>query len=418
MRKIALSIVAASSILVFASGCSSSGSSSGSSQSAAGSSSPAASGKTPYVIGQVGTFSGPNGSSQIGAKYGLDAWVKWTNAHGGINGHPVQLISLDDQQNAATLLTETKKLVQQDHVIALVGTASSVEPAMGPYIASGSVPLIGGDLSFTDFGQYQNFYPEGTTQDALYNWAPPASAALEKEAKYGAIYCVESSQCKQIVDAQKADAGSAGVSFVFSSGASASASSYTAQCLAAKSAGANAVGLFLAEVTVVQVISSCQQQGYNPLWLTGGTGMTASEASATSGTVVGPVPTFPWFAASNPAEQAFQTAMHQYEAEVFTAAPSSLASSGYGGAAVEAWVAGEIFAAAASNVPSGTAVTGAAIEAQLAQLPKGDTFGGSTVPLTYSGPDTKQPAVNCFYLLELRDHKYSVLDNGAPICRS
>jgi uncharacterized protein YceK len=41
MRKIALSIVAASSILVFASGCSSSGSSSGSSQSAAGSSSPA-----------------------------------------------------------------------------------------------------------------------------------------------------------------------------------------------------------------------------------------------------------------------------------------------------------------------------------------------------------------------------------------
>jgi ABC-type branched-subunit amino acid transport system substrate-binding protein len=47
--------------------------------------------------------------------------AQWTNAHGGTNGHPVQMVTIDDNGNAATSLAAATKLIQEDHVGAIVG---------------------------------------------------------------------------------------------------------------------------------------------------------------------------------------------------------------------------------------------------------------------------------------------------------
>lgn len=410
----------AAAIVLLLAACSSSGSSGstagGATTGSAGSSgSGQAPGGTPYVIGQIGTFSGSYASSNAGAKYGLDAWVKYTNANGGINGHPVKLISKDDQLDAATALTEVHELVEKDHVLAIVGSSSIVEDNVTDYISSGNTPFIGDDLAkdVMENPKNKNFFPEGTTQSIGYYYALPKVAADQGQKKYAAIYCAESTACQQIVQNQKTQASAAGVDFVYSGSAKATDTSYTAQCLAAKQSGATALGLMLASQVAGRVATDCAQQGYHPLYLQAANGFSnASKAMTALNPDVGPIPVFPWFDGSTPARKAFQDAMKQYEPDAFKDT-----TNGWSGAAAGAWASGEIFKAAAATLTSDSP-TGADLEKALYKLPKGDTFGGLTPPLTYADTGGAQASVTCFFAIQLKDSKYSMLNNGEPVCKS
>ena len=409
--------VGAVAIMLLAAACSTSSSSStsasGATSSPAGGQSAATPTGTPYVIGNVGTFSGAYASSNVGARDAMAAWAKYTNAHGGINGHPVKLIQMDDQLNAALALTQVKQLVQQDHVMALVGVSSIVEDAWAPYIASGQTPVIGDDLAKDVMGAFKNFFPEGSTRTTGYFFGMPKVAALLGKKKYGAIYCAESTACSQIADSQKQQAAPAGVTFDFSASAAAAATSYTAQCLAAKAAGVDAVGLLLASQVADRVAAACAQQGFDPQWLQAANGFSQQETSmsALSGTA-GPVPVFPWFSSSTPAMTAFQTAMHTYEPQDF-----SSSSYGYSEAAAQAWAAAQIFQAAAAKLPAGS-VSGADLMAQLYKLPKNDTFGGLTPPISYADTGGPQPPVTCFFMIQLKSGTYTALNGAKAVCGS
>lgn len=368
---------------------------------------------TSYTIGDIGTYSGPYASSSQGGKDALDAWTKYTNARGGINGHHITLIVKDDQGSSSLALTEAKELVQ-DHVIAFVGNLSITEDGWAPYMGSQPVPVIGDDLATTAPSTYKNFFPEGATQTTEYYYGVPRVAALQGFKKYGAIYCAEGAVCSQIANAQKQQASAAGISFVFSTAALATATSYTAQCLAAKNSGATAVALLLSEQVASEVAAACEQQGFHPQFLQGGNGFTQAEQSASAlNGVVGPVPDFPWFASSNPAMKVFQQAMRQYEPQDFTSTPSN----GYSEGAAQAWASAEIFGAAAQTLPSGGTATGAELMQQLYKLPKGDTFGGLTPPISYT-PNGTQPPVSCFFEIQLKHNVYSEINGGQPVCKS
>jgi branched-chain amino acid transport system substrate-binding protein len=367
---------------------------------------------TPYVIGNIGTYSGAYASSDIGAHDAIDAWVKYTNAHGGINGHPVKLIQFDDQLNAGLALTDVKEMVQQDHVMAIVGVSSvGAEDAWAPYIASGSTPVIGDDLAGDEMGKYKNFFPEGTATSTGYYYALPKIADLLGKKKYGAIYCEESVACSQIALSQKAQAKAAGVTFAFSESAAAAATSYTAQCLAAKSAGLTAVALLLAGQVAGEVASACEQQGFSPQWLQAANGFTQQETSVSSlSGSAGPLPVFPWFSSATPAMKEFQDAMHSYEPQDF-----SSGSYGYSEASAMAWASAGIFEAAAKNLPAGQD-TGADLIAQLYKLPKGDTFGGLTPPISYASTGGPQPPNKCFFEIQLKSGSYTALNGARPVC--
>ena len=43
----------------------------------------------------------------------MAAWTKWTNAHGGVDGHPVQFIADTEPGNVAVAVTDVQKLIAE-----------------------------------------------------------------------------------------------------------------------------------------------------------------------------------------------------------------------------------------------------------------------------------------------------------------
>src|SRR4051812_44217540 len=51
---------------------------------------------SPVVIGNIGTYSGVVGAIYGSGQAAVQVFAKWANARGGLNGHPIQIITGDD----------------------------------------------------------------------------------------------------------------------------------------------------------------------------------------------------------------------------------------------------------------------------------------------------------------------------------
>src|SRR3984957_13684174 len=96
-------------------------------------------------VGVVGSYSGTFASSESSGKPAIQAWADTVNAAGGIDGHKVKLYIEDDDANPATSLTEVETLVQQDHVVAIVGQITTNTDSWAPYIEKQGIPVVGGN---------------------------------------------------------------------------------------------------------------------------------------------------------------------------------------------------------------------------------------------------------------------------------
>lgn len=75
---------------------------------------------------------------------GLDAYFKWVNANGGINGRKVVWSVENDSYNPQQAVAAVKKLVDRDEVFAVVGTLGTTNTlAMLPFLKQRGVPLLG-----------------------------------------------------------------------------------------------------------------------------------------------------------------------------------------------------------------------------------------------------------------------------------
>jgi urea transport system substrate-binding protein len=94
-------------------------------------------------VGAVLPFSGGVELYGRQAKLGLDLAAKDINARGGILGRPVELIYEDDRTDPAAAVAATRKLVERDGVLAVVGPITSRNlDAMAPAIESMKTPLL------------------------------------------------------------------------------------------------------------------------------------------------------------------------------------------------------------------------------------------------------------------------------------
>jgi branched-chain amino acid transport system substrate-binding protein len=76
-------------------------------------------------IGHVTTLTGPNSYIGPGAVAALEDEAARVNAAGGINGWNIKIISYDGQSQPAESVTVTKRLIDQDKVMAIVGITGS-----------------------------------------------------------------------------------------------------------------------------------------------------------------------------------------------------------------------------------------------------------------------------------------------------
>ena len=84
---------------------------------------PAGASSAPINIGQVGAYTGPASGGLAGVGDGLQAWVKYVNAHGGVSGHKIDLFVGDCRTKPA----ETSQIVQiasEDNVVGFAGMAT------------------------------------------------------------------------------------------------------------------------------------------------------------------------------------------------------------------------------------------------------------------------------------------------------
>ncbi|MDE2615893.1 MAG: ABC transporter substrate-binding protein [Burkholderiales bacterium] len=81
--------------------------------------------QTDWVIGQSAPLSGSNAVFGKDIRDGALAYFKSVNAQGGVNGVPIELITLDDQNQRKIAGENTAKLLQTKGLVALFGYASA-----------------------------------------------------------------------------------------------------------------------------------------------------------------------------------------------------------------------------------------------------------------------------------------------------
>ena len=92
------------------------------------------------VIGAVNSLTGPIASIGTNNARGLKAGVAYT---GDIGGEKVRVISFDDASDAATASKLARKLIEEDHVDILIGTAGAPSTSAMVSVATElKVPMV------------------------------------------------------------------------------------------------------------------------------------------------------------------------------------------------------------------------------------------------------------------------------------
>lgn len=112
---------------------------------------------TEIKIGQTAPFSGPASAYSM---FGLsqEAYFKFVNENGGVNGRKINFIQYDDAFSPPKAIEQVRKLVEADEVLAtfqIVGTPSNA--AVQKYLNMKQVPHLFGATGATRFSDYENF---------------------------------------------------------------------------------------------------------------------------------------------------------------------------------------------------------------------------------------------------------------------
>lgn len=102
---------------------------------------------------------------------GADAWFKYVNDQGGINGRKIDYKMVDDKYEPARTMTVVKRFIERDKCFAIVAPLGSAPTAaVIDYVTSKDVPLIGAgtgaekNLTYPSkwvFPLYPSYYTEG-----------------------------------------------------------------------------------------------------------------------------------------------------------------------------------------------------------------------------------------------------------------
>jgi branched-chain amino acid transport system substrate-binding protein len=99
--------------------------------------------KADIVIGEYGSMTGSEATFGISTDNGVKLAVKQRNAAGGINGSQIHLIAYDDQGKQQEVTTAVTRLIQEDHVVAVIGEVASSRSLAGGQVAQSlGVPMI------------------------------------------------------------------------------------------------------------------------------------------------------------------------------------------------------------------------------------------------------------------------------------
>jgi branched-chain amino acid transport system substrate-binding protein len=411
MRRTPLLVGALAGALALAACSSSSSSTSSTTSSSTGSASSAATSSaaakgTPVTIGVIGTLSGPQASSSDQGATVAPAWAAWVNASGGINGHPVKVIVLDDKGDPATAQSDEQKLAS-DGVAAIIVSSDNMVSAFDSAAIGKGIPLIGGPSDENDWYIKPGMFP---TMTGIVNGlgAQVAVAAKYGHAKkFANLYCAEVAACGQANPILSGAAKAAGIGYT-QLAVSSTAPTYTAQCLQLKQQGVDYAQLNFTTAAAVRFIQNCQAQGYNPTWGSSEQAIGAAFTSIPNLTMYGPAFSFP-SVADAATVATFRAAMQKY----------ATGSNWREGTASFTWDGLQVLTQAIknANVTSSATVTPADVLAGLYAF-KGQSLGGELAnAVTYTkGKPFGFTANACYFVVGIKGGQVIAPSGLTPQC--
>lgn len=369
--------------------CGSSSNGSSSSTSSTGSSA-AGSGLTgtPIKIGYIASESGPQAQNGIAGAGVAKAWQAYTNAHGGILGHPVNIVVTDSQNTVPGATSAAKAFLADSSVDAILMTDLVAEGALTSTFANTPVAVLSGGGSSDLFwshvpGAFQDVSGSNYTIKAYVDQAKAAGAT-----KFGWAACAEVAVCSANGGIAMKYAATAGLQPEGVQQFSASASDYTAQCLAFIGKGVDSIAFNIGYPVGQRVATNCIQQGYKGAFSVMNSGFDQKTFSGVSGFKgVGSSNGFPWWS-TNPAVQTYVSAMKQYS-------PSTTYSSGN---STSIWSTLELLKKALENTKPSTISRQTVMDAMYSI--KNETLGGLLpAPITYTKGKPSTP-VGCSWFFK------------------
>lgn len=365
----------------------------------------------PVAIGQVGTFSGVAGPITAPARTALAVWAKDINARGGLACHPVTVYSDDDGGDPARAAAEVQQLVADHHVVALVGNIVPLSiNGFAPAVAAAAIPAIGGGSSTTQDFNNPWFFPEGASvEDQVVGILH--DGVDQGHQRLGLLYCVEAGVCTS-VDKQVKEGGAkkAGADLVYDAPVSVAQADFTAQCLNARDAKVDLLGIAMDGASIGRVARSCASIGYRPLIAASAAAFgpeQANDPTIRSFGVVTITTEAPWFLDDQPGLHAFHRALARY-------APDMQST----GASLIAWTSAELFRTAVENVADRAGagpITPQLVMTGLGTV-HGDTLGGLTGPLTFTPNEAHATSNGCVFYEFLTTTGWTAPRGSRPIC--
>jgi branched-chain amino acid transport system substrate-binding protein len=370
----------------------------------------AAASAAPIKVGLICSCSGPFGADILAGGDVGKAWANSVNASGGIDGHPIQLVYKDDASNPATSTSAIQSLIS-DHVDVILDD-TILDAVWASTVAAAKIPVVGGNFSSQPFFTNPDFYPSGQTNDSI-TYSNVSVAKQAGATNIGNLYCAEAVQCQQGVPLMKAAGQQVGIPADFSASVSMSAPNYTAQCVAAQEHHVTAVFIGDSASTIARIGADCDKQGYDPTYITEGTGFSMLLASAPGlkDHLWSDYPILPFWDSSSPVIQTMNTAVDKY----YPGLRNDVTK--WSEYAAQTWTAGLLIedAVKGSGIGSSGTPTAAAITQGLNSI-KNDTLGGWSPALTFTAGQTHK--VDCWFVARLQNGTPSLLNGGHTTCQN
>jgi branched-chain amino acid transport system substrate-binding protein len=375
---------------------------------AGGDGSAAALSGTPIKLGYAASMSGAQASNGLSGKAVAHAWQEYTNAHGGILGHPVEITTTDTKNTVPGATSVVKGFLADSDVDAVFMTDLVAESAMSDTFKDTDVAVISANgatnVPWTTVpGLFQDVSGAEYAAQAYANVAKASGAT-----KLGWAVCAEVANCRANSENGAAQATELGVAPVGTQLVSATASDYTAPCLSFVGKKTDSIAMYIGYTTGSRFAADCLQQGYTGTFLTANSGFDQTAFGKLSGfKSYGSTEGFPWWA-DDPAVATYRNAMAKYSPD----------GGWQSGNATAIWSSFELFKKALEDAAPATVDRATVLDAMY-QV-KDETLGGLLAqPVTYAKGQTSKPVVcSWFFKFDAGDDEPSSLEpatsgNGA-----
>lgn len=363
--------------------------------------------KDPINVAGIGQWTGVIGSVIVDSAKMAQTWVRYKNAQGGINCHPLKYHLLDDGGDPSRNQALHKQAVEQLHVIAFfVNGGALTQNASLRYLEERQVPVVGtADHYGWDSPMVFEAGPEGP--NALI-YPPYVAAGWQAKngvagKKLGVAVCVEIGQCGDIIDAAKTEAPKNGLELVYTGRFSITQPDYTSTCQAAKDAGVELMFAVADSPSIKRMGRSCAAVNFRPKWqfeYSDGDLSLPSDTNFNDATTLN-MPVNAWVNTENPSIASYHRILKDYGAGLRPWAGTSIG-----------WAATQLFDLATQHLPEPPSAQG--VLEGLWSI-KGNDLGGITPPLTFV-KGKKSLAPMCLWLVQIKGGAYVTANGGQAIC--